>query len=87
MHIQKKSMTLEEYQIKTGVFDKITKDLPAEEVEQMVNSKIIIVLEKHRFFSTFVWCRPPKHPNGRKSCPVEPRKPSISSQIFNGDKG
>lgn len=36
MHIQKKSMTLEEYQIKTGVFDKITKDLSADEVEQMV---------------------------------------------------
>lgn len=41
MHIQKKSMTLEEYQIKTGVFDKITKDLSPDEVEQMVNLKFI----------------------------------------------
>lgn len=37
MHIQKKSMTLEEYQMKTGVFDKITKGLSADEVEQMVD--------------------------------------------------
>lgn len=59
MHIQKKSMTLEEYQIKTGVFDKITKDLSAEQVEQMVNTNIIVVLEKYCFFPTFIWCRPP----------------------------
>lgn len=29
MHIQKKSMTLEEYKQKTEVFDKITKDISA----------------------------------------------------------
>lgn len=29
LHIQKKSMTLEEYKQKTGVFDKITKNLSA----------------------------------------------------------
>lgn len=33
LHIQKKSLTLKEYRIKTGVFDKITNDLSPEEVE------------------------------------------------------
>lgn len=59
MHIQKKSMTLEEYQIKTGVFDKITKNMPTEEVEQMVGSKIIVVLEKYCFFPAIIWSRSP----------------------------
>lgn len=33
LHIQKKSLTLKEYRMKTGVFDKITNDLSPEEVE------------------------------------------------------
>lgn len=36
LHIQKKSLTLKEYKIKMGVFDKITNGLTAEEVESMV---------------------------------------------------
>ena len=37
LHIQKKSLTLKEYRLKTEVFDKITKDKSPEEVEEMVN--------------------------------------------------
>lgn len=33
LHIQKKSLTLKEYKLKTGIFDKITNDLSAQEVE------------------------------------------------------
>lgn len=32
LHIQKKSLTLKEYKLKTGIFDKITNGLTAEEV-------------------------------------------------------
>lgn len=39
LHIQKKSLTLKEYKMKTGVFDKITNGLSSEEVEDMVNIK------------------------------------------------
>ena len=41
LHIQKKSMTLKEYRTKMGVFDKITSNLPASEIEEMVTMKLI----------------------------------------------
>jgi [histone H3]-trimethyl-L-lysine9/36 demethylase len=41
LHIQKKSMSLKEYQTKMGVFDKITKGLTPAEVEEMVTMKLI----------------------------------------------
>lgn len=36
LHIQKKSLSLKEYKEKMGVFDKITDDLTADQVEEMV---------------------------------------------------
>jgi jumonji domain-containing protein 2 len=40
LHIQKKSMSLKEYKIKMGVFDKITEGLSASEVETLVTIKL-----------------------------------------------
>jgi [histone H3]-trimethyl-L-lysine9/36 demethylase len=36
LHIQKKSLSLKEYKEKMGVFDRITDDLSADQVEEMV---------------------------------------------------
>lgn len=41
LHIQKKSLTLKEYRLKTEVFDKITKGLSAEQVEDMFWKNIV----------------------------------------------